>query len=514
MNLKPLVLSVSLFAGTASAAIAQQSAPQQFDDNDLGLTPAQMADFAGRPEVITAAAPGELTPVAAQALQAPGSLAGTGSGFGTPVPILRPAAYSPTAVPYGFAGPQTLLMGYQAPGGPIAPQTARPPATSQQMSAAPSGPSSPNWPSGNVPQQMLQGPPGQYGPSPDWCPYAPDGFPPGPAPGVEAYPGGCGNGIAAGCNPPRPCWYFRGDSVWLTRSHADYHNLTSYNNLNNANDRLNFHFLLNTDDVTYPLEPGMRLTFGRYVTDTWMVEGTYYGAVSWDRRNGTPNFPTGANGLGPLLSYWGPGFGAFDTGAFTGSNVQTASYESQFNSGELNVRHAVWGTTTILGGIRYLNVGDFFQLAASDNANNTNSNGSGFYRTWTNNNLVGVQLGTEYTHDLWFPRLFGSIDCRGGIYANFDEQKNLLFNSGDSYNQRSDRHVQFASVWDLTFALSYLATDHLTIRGGYTFLYIDGIALAPNQLDTNPTMLSSRKFIADNDTLTLQGPFVGGELVW
>jgi hypothetical protein len=272
--------------------------------------------------------------------------------------------------------------------------------------------------------------------------------------------------------------------------------------------------LLSTDDVTYPLEPGMRLTLGRYLTDTWMIEGTYYGAVNWDRRNGTPNFPTGANGVGPLLPYWGPGFGAFDTGAFTGSNVQTASYESQFNSGELNVRHAVWGTTTILGGIRYMNLGDFFQLAASDNANNTNSNGSGFYRTWTNNNLIGVQLGTEYAHDLWFPRLFGSIDCRGGIYANFDEQKNLLFNSGDTYNQRSDRQVQFASGWDLTFTLSYLATDHLTIRGGYTFLYLDGIALAPNQLDTNPTMLSARKFIADNDTLTLQGPFVGAELAW
>jgi hypothetical protein len=45
-------------------------------------------------------------------------------------------------------------------------------------------------------------------------------------------------------------------------------------------------------------------------------------------------------------------------------------------------------------------------------------------------------------------------------------------------------------------------------------LYLDGIALAPNQLDTNPTMLSARKFIADNDTLTLQGPFIGGELAW
>jgi hypothetical protein len=180
----------------------------------------------------------------------------------------------------------------------------------------------------------------------------------------------------------------------------------------------------------------------------------------------------------------------------------------------LGVRHAIWGTTSVLAGFRYMNVGDLFQLAAFDNSTNTDPNGNGFYRTWTNNNLVGFQLGTEYTHDLWFPKLYLGIDCRGGIYANFAEQKNLLFNSGDTYDQRSDREVQFASAWDLTFTLSYLATDHLTIRGGYTFLFIDGLALAPDQLDTNPTMQNARNFIADNGTLTLQGPFVGGELAW
>jgi hypothetical protein len=498
MNLRPLVLGLSLLAGAAPVALAQQTAPQQADENDLGLTPAQLADFADQPNVIYAAGPAQPESIPGQPASIPGQ------------PSYPPAAGQPN-----FAAPQTLLMGYQAtPAGPVAPQQPAPQANSQQMLTAPPSGIAPYWPNANIPQPMMQGPPGSFSYGSGCGPIGPDGMAPGPGPAYDGGNGACPNGVAAGCSPARPCWYFRGDSVWLSRSHADNHNLTSYENLNNAKDRLNSHVLLSTDDVTYPLEPGMRLTLGRYLTDTWMIEGTYYGAVNWDRRNGTPNFPTGANGVGPLLPYWGPGFGAFDTGAFTGSNVQTASYESQFNSGELNVRHAVWGTTTILGGIRYMNLGDFFQLAASDNANNTNSNGSGFYRTWTNNNLIGVQLGTEYAHDLWFPRLFGSIDCRGGIYANFDEQKNLLFNSGDTYNQRSDRQVQFASGWDLTFTLSYLATDHLTIRGGYTFLYLDGIALAPNQLDTNPTMLSARKFIADNDTLTLQGPFVGAELAW
>ena len=181
----------------------------------------------------------------------------------------------------------------------------------------------------------------------------------------------------------------------LDAHRPDDHNLTSYLNLNNTQDHLNGHFLLNSDDVTYPLEPGTRVTLGRYVTDTTMIEAAYLGGLNWDRRNGTPDFATGANGVGPLLAYWSPGFGPFDTSAFTGSNLQIASYESQFNSFELGVRHAVWGTTSILAGFRYINVGDLFQLASFDDAANTNPNANGFYRTWTNNNLVGFQIGSR-----------------------------------------------------------------------------------------------------------------------
>jgi hypothetical protein len=495
MNLRPLVLGVSLLAGAAPVALAQQMAPPELDGSDLGFTAAQMADFAGQPDVVYAAAPAPVQP-----------------GF---MPGQQPYAVPIVGQPdiSQLQQPQTLMMGYQTPS-PGAPPPLQQPANPQQMLTAPPAAIAPNWLNANFPQPMMPGPPDALGYGPACGPPGADSLAPGAPCGVDPYNGACPNGLAAGCNPSRPAWYLRGDSIWMQRSRTDNHDLTSYDNLNNTSDPLNGHFLLSTDYVTYPLEPGTRVTLGRYLTDTWMIEATYLGAINWDRRNGTPDFPTGANGLGPLLPYWGPSIGPFDTSAFTGSNVQIASYESQFNSLELGVRHSIWGTTSILAGFRYINVGDLFQLAAFDDSANTNSNANGFYRTWTNNNLAGFQLGTEYSHDLWFPRLFGSIDCRGGVYANFAEQKNLLFNSGDTYDQRSDRQVQFASVFDLTFALSYLATDHLTIRGGYTFLYLSGIALAPDQLDTNPTTLSSRNFIADNDTLTLQGPFVGGELVW
>jgi hypothetical protein len=523
MNLRPLALSLSLLAAAAPAAFAQQLAPQESAANDLGFTPAQMAEFAGAPaeqNVVYATAPeqpqfnpGQFNPGQfAPGQFSPGQFNGgqfNGGQYG-PGQFGYPAAMGGQP---GFAPSQAMMMGY--PGQLAGYDSAAPdnqPANPQQ--AVPPGPApagqgpglTPNWPDGNMPQPMVPGAQAAFGCNP------PAAY--GPGAPIDAYGGAVPNQLAVGGNPPRPSWYFRGDNVWLNRSRANDHNLTTYDNLNNTADPRNGHVVLDTNEVTYPLEPGMRLTLGRYLTDTWMVEATYFGDVSWDRRNGTVNFPTGANTLGPLLPYWGPAQGAFDTSAFVGSNVQTAAYETQFNSIELNVRHSVWATTSIMAGFRYINIGDLFQFSASDNADNFQPGGVGIYRTWTNNNLVGFQLGTEYSHDLWFPRLFGSVDCRGGVYANFCEQKNLLYNSGDTYDQRSSRDIPFATAWDLTFTLSYLATDHLTIRGGYTFFFVNGVALAPDQLDTNPTTLSSRRFIADNDSLLLQGPFAGAEIAW
>jgi len=200
MNLRPLVLGVSLFACAASVAFGQQTAPQQVDDNDLGLSPAQLADFADQPNVIYAAGPGQSESTPGQPASVPGQ------------PSYPPAAGQPN-----FAAPQALLMGYQAtPAGPIAPQQPAPQANSQQMLTAPSPGIAPYWPNANIPQPMMQGPPGSFSYGPGCGPLGPDGMAPCPGPAYDGCNGACPNGVAAGCSPARPCWYFRGDSVWLT----------------------------------------------------------------------------------------------------------------------------------------------------------------------------------------------------------------------------------------------------------------------------------------------------------
>jgi hypothetical protein len=67
---------------------------------------------------------------------------------------------------------------------------------------------------------------------------------------------------------------------------------------------------------------------------------------------------------------------------------------------------------------------------------------------------------------------------------------------------------------DFSLGLTALANSHLTFRAGYTYLYVSGLALAPDQLDMSPIQSNSRRFIADKGSMSMYGPYVGGELVW
>ncbi len=163
MNLRPLVLGVSLVAGIAPmVAFAQQTAPQPGDESDLGLTPSQLAEFAGRTNVVYAAP-------AMQPSFGPGQPAYEGAVMGHPE----------------LAPPQTLMMGYQAP------TAGTPPSVQQVQPVNPKQMIAPNWPNANIPQPMMPGPPGDsgygygYGPGPP----AVDGLVPGAPGGVDPYGG-------------------------------------------------------------------------------------------------------------------------------------------------------------------------------------------------------------------------------------------------------------------------------------------------------------------------------------
>src|SRR5580692_1728938 len=113
MNLRPLVLGLSLLAGATPVALAQQTAPQETSANDLGFSPGQMADFAGQPN--------ESSVVYAGGPEQPQFVPG-------------PQPYGSTVgIPAEMNGPQPAMTGYQLQlTGALAPVPNGPPANPQQ----------------------------------------------------------------------------------------------------------------------------------------------------------------------------------------------------------------------------------------------------------------------------------------------------------------------------------------------------------------------------------------------
>lgn len=466
MAIKPQLIAATFVALIASSAQAQQFAPS--NGGDYG--PA-----AGAPP---------------QLIFSPSPTSGAMLGADPMAYNAPPTVFSPSGMGTAQGGLQLMASP------PLNPASGSAPPNMEGASMPPSATSTYMDPACGVYAQG--GPPGAnngmaYGPGA----VMPPGYQAMQQPGVG--PGA--NGPFPAPEPMTPRWYFRGEAVWLFRNNPNERNLTTLDNNR---------FVLNTDDLGFGLTPGMRLTLGHYLTDRTAIEGAFYGTNNWDEQTSTSKFVS-LNGAGPLNPYWGNGGGPFSTSAFSNSNQQFASYQTSFDSAELGVRQWITPSMSALLGFRFINVGDQFQLSANNDAF---SGDTGFYRTWTTNNLIGLQFGTEYTHELFTHCLFFSIEGKAGAFLNFADQKNLLFNTDTTYNQRSDRETQFSSMFDLSIALTALVSNHLTLRGGYTFLFLDGLALATDQLDSNPTLNNSRGFIADKGTMTLQGPFVGAELAW
>jgi hypothetical protein len=474
-----------------------------------------------------------------------------------PAPVMPAAGWSGGAVPaqYQYAAtapgsfsavghPAIVPAGYPVPQSPEAP-VAGPDAGGEAFAQ-------PGLPPGALPadqQQMLSQPPAgvppQMVPQPQ-MPFQPVMPPPGcGCDGMGACSGACYGGDCCGgallggcdmplgysmcgdgcdaccggcecapslCDPCRPLWYFRGDAVWLRRDKPNNRNLTFFHQEEDEIDEsTNDRFILKTDDLSFDSASGMKLTLGRYVTARTAIEGSFYGTHDWSARTSTPAFPHGDSG-GPLFPYWGTGPGAFNTTAFTNASQHIATAKTSFDSAELGVRHWFSPTASIMGGFRFLRVADNFELFSFDDED-LNPDNVGFYRIHTSNKLFGAQIGSEYTHPL-APWLFCSAEAKAGVYGNAARQRNTLFNSDTTDDSRDDKDVEFARVIDVSLSLTAIVSNNITIRGGYNLLFINGVALATDQLDTSPIQNNSREGVADKGSITLYGPFVGGEIVW
>ncbi len=191
---------------------------------------------------------------------------------------------------------------------------------------------------------------------------------------------------------------------------------------------------------------------------------------------------------------------------FFNADTMRVSLVTKLDSFEFNYLRS-FDTISLLGGFRYLNVSEQLEITPSDSVT-----AGGQYRISTGNNLFGAQIGARMGRQVG--RLSWSITGKAGLFDN-DVRQGQYVEDFPAFILRSTQtnSAQFAFVGDLGFSAGYRLNDLWSVRAGYDLIWIDGIALAAQQIDFTNTAASGTNAIT-NSGLFLHGISVGLEARW
>jgi hypothetical protein len=317
--------------------------------------------------------------------------------------------------------------------------------------------------------------------------------------------------------------------------------------------------VLNTRSVNYDIAPGYYATVGRYLgRDSQgrddFLEFNYWGMNTWVASNffnGTRFNPNIAS-TGPAINPLGSGGSVGDVNSpfpqevvgFNRANTATIKVNSEFHNFELDFRMRPRGETdqlvlqpngrwrrecrpgtymSYLAGLRYMTIGDGFLWHTSGRVIDTTTGHtpniftSGNYNVQTENDLLGLQIGA----DMIFRRCKWNwgVHAKLGPYVNFARCLQEINNSGAGdpfgfvfFNDRFNAHRQkVALIGEVGFEANYKFTPTLTGRVAYDFMWINGLALAPEQLQFTT---SPEATINTNGGIFSQGLTLGLDWAW
>jgi hypothetical protein len=305
-------------------------------------------------------------------------------------------------------------------------------------------------------------------------------------------------------------WYGSAEMVWFDRS-RNYRRLLAYDATVPPTPGIRLPVgSFTTTGIPFPLSPGARITLGEYLGRDYLdrdrsLEMTYYGGLSFFQEDSFNAVP-GSTLVAPL---------ALGVPGFTGGQNFTTKHNSIFNSLELNYklhrrlgrdqlvmspngnwsRHAerAWLPALIIG-TRVANVNETFNWVSRRNDVDPTEFG-GNYLINTQNWLWGMNFGGELISQNEF--YFWGLRGRGTPSMNFNgNQQSLSGVNNDPalpppFPQDSINRVTSAQILspgfigDLSLFAGWNVTPNFTLKAGYDFLWVAGVATATRQFDLN-----------------------------
>lgn len=279
--------------------------------------------------------------------------------------------------------------------------------------------------------------------------------------------------------------------------------------------------VLSTGDFNYDFRAAGRLVVGHTINDCFQIEGVYMGVTQSDNtlavRDHTPN---AVGTTGDLFSPFS-GFGGSPTIGLDYNYFAQIRYTSSLQSVELNVRRKMplppeRMAASFLFGVRYIGMPESFQY---DTASASPLAAGSLVSTHvaTTNEMIGPQIGglfEFYIDNRWW------INCevKAAVMNNRSRQATDFSNTVNGFTthgffSRQEDHTAFAGQLELTFV--YRWSTHFDTRFGYQALWLEEMALAPNNFNADVAFLTQGPAQLDHSGgVVYHGPFAGVTLAW
>jgi hypothetical protein len=285
--------------------------------------------------------------------------------------------------------------------------------------------------------------------------------------------------------------------------------------------------LLSTGDFDYGHSAGPRVTIGVQTCGPWGAELTYFGLNHWSREhaffgidlgefnngstapingpingivNGNSELLTGNMLLGLIDDLLGP----------TASADVTVRSRAEIHNVEANAMYRICCSGFyVLGGFRYFGLQDDFRVDVDAEPLTPSAlPPSASFGNEVSNNLFGGQIGGLYRRQ--FGCFGADLSLKAGVYGNCMRQRTFLTINDALVLDGVYRRHDAAFIGELGLNGFYQVSQCVYLRGGYTLLWVDGIARAADPLYVGDDGMSA---LAKN-TAFLHGATAGVEVRW
>ncbi|HEX5105099.1 MAG TPA: hypothetical protein VFV87_14870 [Pirellulaceae bacterium] len=290
---------------------------------------------------------------------------------------------------------------------------------------------------------------------------------------------------------------------------------------------------LTTGQLGFDFEGGFRFTGQIQVGPGSDLEFTYLGPLHYhDQITVERLSPDPTDGLFSVFS----AFGTVPPGGFVetdNADLHSVSYSSTLDSFELNFRQRYMAPNcryqgSWLWGARFVSLNEtlaFLSLASQglppgDPPRSLNA------LTDTNNSLTGLQIGGDYWVCL-LPGLRLGAEAKAGVFYNHMNVDSVFIVNTQPLDGVNNPFFEeqikgdIAFVGEVNLQATYRVSYSWTLRGGVQGIFIDGVALAPDNFNPvppagpfGPGNTNRVPFVSDDGNVFYYGFTAGVEYLW